>query len=41
MPVEAFGLLLHVEVRQLGGAAAVASPDHGVLDAIRHRMDYR
>ena len=26
--------LLHVEVRQLGGAAAVRSPDHGVLDAI-------
>jgi FAD/FMN-containing dehydrogenase len=26
--------LLHVEVRQLGGAAAVSSPDHGVLDAI-------
>jgi hypothetical protein len=26
--------LLHVEVRHLGGAAAVRSPDHGVLDAI-------
>jgi hypothetical protein len=26
--------LLHVEVRQLGGAAAARSPDHGVLDAI-------
>ncbi len=26
--------LLHVEVRHLGGAAAVHSPDHGVLDAI-------
>jgi FAD/FMN-containing dehydrogenase len=26
--------LLHVEVRQLGGAAAVRSPEHGVLDAI-------
>jgi hypothetical protein len=26
--------LLHVEVRQLGGALAVSSPDHGVLDAI-------
>jgi hypothetical protein len=26
--------LLHVEVRHLGGAAAVGSPDHGVLDAI-------
>ena len=26
--------LLHVEVRQLGGAAAKRSPDHGVLDAI-------
>jgi FAD/FMN-containing dehydrogenase len=26
--------LLHVEVRQLGGAAARRSPDHGVLDAI-------
>ncbi len=34
--VEAFvgSPLLHVEVRQLGGAAAVRSPDHGVLDAI-------
>ncbi len=34
--VEAFvgSPLLHVEVRQLGGAAAVHSPDHGVLDAI-------
>ena len=34
--VEAFvgSTLLHVEVRQLGGAAAVSSPDHGVLDAI-------
>ena len=26
--------LLHVEVRQLGGAFAASSPDHGVLDAI-------
>jgi FAD/FMN-containing dehydrogenase len=26
--------LLHVEVRHLGGAAAVSSPDHGALDAI-------
>lgn len=26
--------LLHVEVRQLGGAAAVRSPEHGVLDSI-------
>ena len=26
--------LLHLEVRQLGGAAAVRSPIHGVLDAI-------
>jgi hypothetical protein len=26
--------LLHVEVRHLGGALAVGSPDHGVLDAI-------
>jgi FAD/FMN-containing dehydrogenase len=26
--------LLHVEVRHLGGAAAIRSPDHGVLDAI-------
>ena len=26
--------LLHVEVRQLGGAAAIRSPEHGVLDAI-------
>jgi FAD/FMN-containing dehydrogenase len=26
--------LLHVEVRHLGGGAAVHSPDHGVLDAI-------
>ena len=34
--VEAFvgSPLLHVEVRHLGGAAAVRSPDHGVLDAI-------
>jgi len=34
--VEAFGgsSLLHVEIRQLGGAAATRSPDHGVLDAI-------
>jgi FAD/FMN-containing dehydrogenase len=34
--VEAFvgSPLLHLEVRQLGGAAAVRSPDHGVLDAI-------
>ena len=34
--VEAFAgsPLLHVEVRQLGGAAARRSPDHGVLDAI-------
>ena len=34
--VEAFvgSPLLHVEVRQLGGAAAVRSPDHGLLDAI-------
>jgi FAD/FMN-containing dehydrogenase len=34
--VEAFvgSPLLHLEVRQLGGAAAVHSPDHGVLDAI-------
>ncbi len=26
--------LLHVEVRHLGGAAVIRSPDHGVLDAI-------
>jgi FAD/FMN-containing dehydrogenase len=26
--------LLHIEIRQLGGAAAVRSPEHGVLDAI-------
>ncbi len=26
--------LLHLEVRQLGGALAASSPDHGVLDAI-------
>jgi FAD/FMN-containing dehydrogenase len=26
--------LLHLEVRQLGGAAAMRSPDHGLLDAI-------
>jgi hypothetical protein len=26
--------LLHVEIRHLGGAAAISSPDHGVLDAI-------
>jgi hypothetical protein len=34
--VEAFvgSPLLHVEVRHLGGAAAVSSPDHGLLDAI-------
>jgi hypothetical protein len=34
--VEAFvgSPLLHLEVRQLGGAAAVHAPDHGVLDAI-------
>ncbi len=34
--VEAFvgSPLLHVEVRHLGGAAAVGSPEHGVLDAI-------
>ncbi len=34
--VEAFvgSSLLHVEVRHLGGAAAVRSPEHGVLDAI-------
>ena len=34
--VEAFvgSSLLHVEVRHLGGAAAIRSPDHGVLDAI-------
>ena len=34
--VEAFAgsPLLHVEVRQLGGAAAERSPGHGVLDAI-------
>ncbi|HET8784840.1 MAG TPA: FAD-binding protein, partial [Candidatus Limnocylindrales bacterium] len=34
--VEAFvgSPLLHVEVRQLGGALAASSPDHGVLDAI-------
>ena len=34
--VEAFvgSSLLHVEVRHLGGAAAVSSPDHGLLDAI-------
>jgi FAD/FMN-containing dehydrogenase len=34
--VEAFvgSSLLHVEVRQLGGASAIASPDHGLLDAI-------
>ena len=34
--VEAFvgSSLLHVEVRQLGGAASVSSPDHGLLDRI-------
>jgi FAD/FMN-containing dehydrogenase len=34
--VEAFvgSPLLHLEVRQLGGAAAIHSADHGVLDAI-------
>jgi hypothetical protein len=34
--VEAFvgSPLLHVEVRHLGGAAAIRSPDHGVLDSI-------
>jgi hypothetical protein len=34
--VEAFvgSPLLHVEVRHLGGAAAIGSPDHGVLDSI-------
>jgi FAD/FMN-containing dehydrogenase len=34
--VEAFvgSPLLHVEARHLGGAAAVRSPDHGVLDSI-------
>jgi FAD/FMN-containing dehydrogenase len=34
--VEAFvgSSLLHVEVRHLGGAAAIRSPDHGLLDAI-------
>jgi FAD/FMN-containing dehydrogenase len=34
--VEAFvgSPLLHAEVRQLGGAAAIRSPEHGVLDAI-------
>jgi hypothetical protein len=34
--VEAFvgSPLLHVEVRHLGGAAAIRSPEHGVLDAI-------
>ena len=34
--VEAFvgSPLLHVEFRQLGGAAALGSPDHGVLDSI-------
>jgi len=34
--VEAFvgSPLLHLEVRQLGGAAAVHAPEHGVLDAI-------
>jgi len=34
--VEAFtgSSLLHVEIRQLGGAAATPSPDHGILDAI-------
>jgi FAD/FMN-containing dehydrogenase len=34
--VEAFvgSPLLHVEIRHLGGAAAVHSPEHGVLDAI-------
>jgi FAD/FMN-containing dehydrogenase len=26
--------MLHVEVRHLGGAAAVSSPDHGILDAV-------
>jgi hypothetical protein len=26
--------LLHVEVRHLGGAAAIKSPSHGVLDSI-------
>ncbi len=34
--VEAFvgSPLLHLEVRHLGGAAAIRSPDHGLLDAI-------
>ena len=34
--VEAFvgSPLLHVEARHLGGAAAIRSPDHGVLDSI-------
>ncbi len=34
--VEAFvgSPLLHVEVRHLGGAAAIGSPEHGVLDSI-------
>ena len=34
--VEAFvgSTLVHVEVRHLGGAAAVRSPDHGVLDCV-------
>ena len=34
--VEAFvgSPLLHVEVRHLGGAAGICSPDHGVLDSI-------
>jgi FAD/FMN-containing dehydrogenase len=34
--VEAFvgSPLLHVEFRQLGGAARISSPDHGVLDSI-------
>ena len=26
--------LLHAEVRHLGGAAAIGSPDHGVLDSV-------
>jgi FAD/FMN-containing dehydrogenase len=43
LPVQAIDLmvdafvgssLLHAEVRHLGGAAALRSPDHGVLDAI-------
>jgi hypothetical protein len=36
--VEAFvgSPLLHVEVRHLGGAAALGSPDHGALNRVEH-----